>query len=110
MGNQKARKFVSAILAAGLVLPVASLAAAPNHAGNDAVSVSYSDLNIHSTSGAKTLYVRLQKATEEFCDVESYTVVRSLSAHADARACYATTLSEVVDRIDSSALKNIHES
>ena len=110
MGNQKARKFVSIILVAGLATPLVGLAAAPSEIGDDYMSVSYSDLNINSVRGAKTLYGRLQKATEEFCSVESYTVVRSLKAHADAKACYEETLSSAVDKIDSLTLKEIHES
>ncbi|MDH3758120.1 MAG: UrcA family protein [Gammaproteobacteria bacterium] len=110
MGNQRARKFVSIILAAGLVTPIAGLAAAPSEIGIDYMSVSYSDLNINSQRGAKTLYGRLQKASEEFCGVESYTVVRSLKAHADAKTCYEETLSSAVDKIDSRTLKEMHES
>jgi UrcA family protein len=110
MGNQKARKFVSIILVAGLATPLAGLAAGPSEIGHDYMSVSYSDLNINSVRGAKTLYGRLQKASEEFCSVESYTVVRSLKAHADAKACYEETLSSAVDQIDSGTLKEIHES
>ena len=110
MGNQKARKFVSIILVAGLATPVVGLAAAPIEIADDHMSVSYSDLNINSVGGAKTLYSRLQKASEKFCSLESYSVVRSLKAHTDAKACYEDTLSSAVNKIDSRTLKDIHES
>ncbi len=110
MGNQKATKFVSIILVAGLATPLVGLAAAPSEIGDDYMSVSYSDLNIHSVTGAKALYGRLQKATEKFCGVEPYSVVRSLKAHADAKACYEETLSSAVDKIESRTLREIHES
>jgi UrcA family protein len=110
MENQKATKFVSIILVASLATPLIGLAAAPSETGDDYMSVSYSDLNIHSVTGAKALYGRLQKATEKFCGVEPYSVVRSLKTHAAAKACFEETLSSAVDKIESRTLKEIHES
>jgi UrcA family protein len=73
------------------------------------VTVPFSDLNLNNEKGAAVLYSRLQRAAMYVCGVESYTVVRSLSEHADASACYTATLSATVDKIDSAALKQIHE-
>jgi UrcA family protein len=73
------------------------------------VTVPFGDLNLDNEKGAAVLYSRLQRAAMYVCGVESYTVVRSLSEHADASACYSTTLSASVDKIDSAALKQIHE-
>ena len=73
------------------------------------VTVPFGDLNLDNEKGAAVLYSRLQRAAMYVCGVESYTVVRSLSEHADASACYTTTLSDTVDRIDSDLLRQIHE-
>ena len=110
MSNRKLRNYVAIILVTGLATPMVGLAASPSQVYDDPVTVSYSDLDINSLSGAQTLYSRLQRATEEFCGVESYTTIRSVRVVADARACFAGSLSAAVEKIDSDTLTSIHTS
>ena len=72
------------------------------------VKVQYADLNINNEAGARVLYQRLKTATAEACDMDSYAKNRSLSRFNDAKQCYAETLSQAVNKIDSDVLKSIH--
>ena len=94
----------------GLSLPLTALAASPSHIDTAAVNVSFADLNIDNTAGAKILYVRLQRASKEVCGIGSHVDVRSLTETRKARECYEKALSTAVDRIDSDSLTDIHNS
>ena len=106
MRNKKLAVFVAAV--AAVATPLTGLAASPNQI-DDAITVKFADINVHSAAGAKTLYSRLQNASEKACGVESYTAVRSLPSLAEARACYADTLSAMVERFDSNELDRLHQ-
>lgn len=101
---------IAAIFVLGLALPMAGLAASPSHIDSAAVKVSYADLNIANEAGAKVLYARLQRASEEVCGIGSHAVVRSLTEIRKARACYEKTLATAVNRIDSDVLTSVHNS
>jgi UrcA family protein len=73
-----------------------------------AVRVSYADLDIHSEAGAKVLYSRLKRASEEVCGIQSHVINGSLAATKNARACYREALEVSVKKIDSDALTGIH--
>ena len=94
----------------GLSLPLTALAGSPSHIDTAAVNVSFSDLNIDNTAGAKILYARLQRASKEVCGVGSHVDVRSLTETRKARDCYEKALSAAVDKIDSERLTDIHNS
>jgi UrcA family protein len=101
---------IAAIVASGLALPLVGLAASPSHIDDDSVKVSYSDLNITNEAGAKLLYARLQRASQEVCGVGSHNIVRSLTETKKARACYEKALSAAVEKLDSELLTVIHNS
>lgn len=87
-----------------------AIAAAPSQFDDAGISVSFTDLNINNTAGAKVLYSRLQRASESVCNVESFRELGSLSRVAQAEKCYRETLDKAVARINSAALKKIHSS
>lgn len=92
-----------------LAIPMTAVGASPSQLEDVSVKVSFSDLNIHSDAGAKALYSRLKRASEDACNFDSY--IRSgLSEYQKARACYEEALDEAVASIDSDALQEIHES
>ena len=108
----KKRTGLSVLLAIsfGLSLPLTALAASPSHIDTAAVNVSFADLNIDNTAGAKILYARLQRASQEVCGIGSHVDVRSVTETRKARDCYEKALSAAVDKIDSDTLRNIHSS
>jgi UrcA family protein len=107
--NNTYRKTVLASLAAvGLTLPIIASAAAPSQMGDDAIRVSFGDLDIHSKAGAKVLYTRLKRASEEACGIKPSVINGSLAETLRARTCYRETLEASVDEIGSTALKEIH--
>jgi len=99
---------VAAIIASGLVLPVVGSAATPSHIDDAAVRVSYADLNIENEEGAKVLYARLKRASQEVCGIGSLDLVRSLTETRKARACYEKALTAAVEKIDSKTLNDVH--
>ena len=56
------------------------------------------------------MYARLKQASEKVCSVESFREAGSLSKAAESEQCYVDALDKAVSRIDSDALKKIHES
>ena len=101
---------IAAIVATGLVLPLAGMTATPSHIDDAAVKVSYADLNINNEAGAKVLYARLQRASQEVCGVGSHDILRSLTETKKARACYEKALTAAIQKIDSELLTVIHDS
>ena len=104
--NWKIRATVVAIGA--LAIPMTAIGAAPSQFEDVSVKVSFADLDIHSDAGAKVLYARLKRASENACDLDS--LIRSgLSGYQKAKACYDEALDKAVASIDSDALQQIHE-
>ena len=101
---------IAAIVATGLVLPLAGMTATPSHIDDAAVKVSYADLNINNEAGAKVLYAMLQRASQEVCGVGSHDILRSLTETKKARACYEKALTAAIQKIDSELLTVIHDS
>jgi UrcA family protein len=99
----------TAVAIGALAIPITAIGAAPSQIEDVSVKVSFSDLNIHSDAGAKTLYSRLKRASEDACNFDSYIRI-GLSEYQKARACYEEALDEAVASIDSDALQEIHES
>ena len=108
MGNQYRNAYVSLLAAAAITIPVVGFAAAPTQFGNVSVKVSYADLDIDSKAGAKVLYTRLRRASEEVCGIQSHVINGSLAATSKARTCFRKTLEASVEKIDSDALSEIH--
>jgi UrcA family protein len=95
-------------LAAGLSLAAQAGEADRNGRVNAAVKVSYADLDLTDTAGARTLYARLKSAAREACGPEPS--VRDLHDTADYRSCYEYALNKAVHGVDSQQLKALHES
>lgn len=73
------------------------------------VTVRFGELNLDNEKGVAVLYRRLQRAAEYVCGVEPYWVSRSRTRQAAAAACYSATLSASVYKIDSLALRQMHQ-
>lgn len=101
---------IAVIIALGLGMPLLASGAASSQGERDSVKVKFADLNIESRAGARVLYARLQQASEQACDLKSYTQDRSLGHIAAARDCYEGALDKTVGKIDSKALAEIHSS
>ena len=108
MGNKYRNAYVSLLAAAAITIPAVGLAAAPTQFGDVSVKVSYADLDIDSKAGAKVLYTRLKRASEEVCGIQSHVINGSLAATSKARTCFRETLEATVEKIDSDALSEIH--
>jgi len=108
--NKKMLTGITTLIVLGLSSSATAIAASPSQFEDSAISVSFADLNIQNSAGAKVLYSRLQQASESVCNVESFTELGSLSRLAEAEACYTETLNEAVSKIDSDALQEIHQS
>jgi len=101
---------IAALVVLGLSASATAIAASPSQFEDGSISVSFADLNIQNSAGAKVLYSRLQQASKSVCNLDSYRELGSLSRVAQAQACYAETLDEAVAKIDSAALQAIHSS
>ena len=108
MGKMNRKSWLLSLLLLGIAVPAIGLAAAPRQSEEVSVTVSYSDLNIQSEAGARVLYSRLKRATEEVCGFESSVASKSLAETSLARACVRETLEASVQKIDSDALAEIH--
>ena len=92
MGKTNRKTRLSTLLLLGIALPAAAMAATPSQIDDAAVKVSYADLNIQSEAGARVLYTRLKKASEEVCGIQTHVIDGSLAATLRARACFRETL------------------
>jgi UrcA family protein len=93
-----------------LAIPMTAIGGAPSQIEDVSVKVSFADLNIHSDAGAKALYSRLKRASEDACGLDSFVRSSGLSEYQAARECYSEALDDAVASIDSDALQEIHES
>ena len=101
---------ITALVVCGLGISASAAAALPGQFEDNAVTVSFADLNIQNTAGARVLYSRLQRATKSVCSLKSYRELGSLSRVIQAKQCYTESLDEAVAKIDSAALREIHKS
>lgn len=96
------------LLAATMLLSTTSLASPHIEADGERLKISFADLNIHSSAGARVLYGRLQQASADACGFSSYRVLGSLERVAKTKECFEDALDELVSKIDSVELKKIH--
>ena len=108
----KTRTQLQLIAGAAIVLAtgIASTAAASDTIDRSTVRVSYSDIDIDSSAGARILYSRLKRASADVCGIREVEESRILSQIAEAKACYAHSLNKAVATIESDALANLHHS
>ena len=106
----KKRVFTGVAVASLIVLGLPSVvsAAAPSQLDRESIKVAYGDLDLATAAGAKTLYARLQRASEAACDLRPYRELGSISLYQEARSCYAKKLTSAVERIDSDELTKLH--
>lgn len=101
---------VTALLVIAFLSSQGAIAEVPSKSDTDRIKVSFADLNIHNSAGAKVLYARLQDASEAACKVEPYRTLGSIDRFAKAKQCYNDTLDRFVSKIDSKTLKRLHAS
>lgn len=108
MGKRYRNTIFSLLAAAAVAAPAIGSAAPPRQLDNLSVRVSYADLDIHSTAGAKVLYSRLKRAAEEVCGIRAHIINGSLAQTLKTRECFRDTLEASVEKIDSDALEEVH--
>jgi len=99
------------IASAVIVLGIPAIAGATpsiSQIEDDAVRVSYADLNLANEAGLVTLYERLQDASDAVCGPRSLSEVRSPRDLAFNKQCYRDALSKAVAKFNSAMLDKIH--
>ncbi len=99
------------IASAIIVLGIPAIAGAtPNISDveENAVRVSYADLNLSNDAGLVTLYKRLQSASRAVCGSRSLVEAGSLDRLSQNKACYRNALSKAVAKFDNATLDRIH--
>ena len=101
---------VAALAIFALGTPALASADAKSELKGAAVKVSYGDLDLEKSAGAKALYRRLQQASRQVCDAGVLRGKRSVREMSDARRCYEETLAEAVARVDNDLVTQLHTS
>jgi UrcA family protein len=70
------------------------------------VVVTFDDLNLASTAGARTLYARLKSAAQQACG--SRPTGRDLQGHMAYHSCYDSALEKAVRKVDNANLLALH--
>ena len=104
-------KGIPAILAVfALGAPALAVADATSGLKGASVKVSYGDLDLEKSEGARILYRRLQQASKQVCDAQGPGDNRSAQDAYEARRCYKDALSDAVAKIDNDLLTQLHAS
>ena len=93
---------------AGMCFALSALAgdgAAPGTSRTQVV-VTFDDLNLASTAGARTLYARLKSAAQQACG--SRPTGRDLQGYMAYQSCYDSALDKAVRKIDNARLLALH--
>lgn len=103
------------LLAIGLTVvlaaPLFANAANEGYAFEDtSIRVSFSDLDLSSTSGVEALYMRLKAASEEACGPTNYREAGTLRQLVQNKACYDEALSKAVSKVNNADLDELHSS
>jgi UrcA family protein len=99
------------IASAVIVLGIPAIAGAtPNisKVEENAVRVSYADLNLSNEAGLVKLYARLQSASRAVCGPRFLDEAGSLEQLSQNKACYRNALSKAVAKFDNARLDRIH--
>ena len=70
------------------------------------VVVTFDDLNLASTAGARTLYARLKSAAQQACG--SRPTGRDLQGYMAYHSCYDSALEKAVRKVDNAHLLALH--
>ena len=71
-----------------------------------AVTVSYSDLDLSSMDGVKTLYQRLKSSARKVCGGQKG--IETIDRRLQRRECVDTALADAVEDIDNQLLDRLH--
>jgi UrcA family protein len=99
------------IASAVIVLGIPAIAGATpsiSHVEDNAVRVSYADLNLSNEAGLVKLYARLQRASRAVCGPRSLVEAGSTKQLTENKACYRNALSKAVAKFDNATLDRIH--
>jgi len=102
-------KLVKAILAASFLslgcaaIGANALAADSPAAATVTYSVGYSDLDVSTTKGAKTLYLRIRHAAETLCESTA------TWGKKEGQACVNKAVEDAVARVDAPLLSQYHQ-
>jgi len=99
------------IASAVIVLGIPAIAGATpsiSQIEDDAVRVSYADLNLANEAGVVKLYARLQSASRAVCGPRSLREAGSTKQLSRNKACYHNALSKAVAKFDNATLDRIH--
>lgn len=102
------QSLVASLLIFVLGAPVIATADDKSDLKGVSMKISYADLNLEKSDGAKTLYRRLQKASRHLCEFRTPRDERSLEVVSAARQCYVNTLAAAVKKIDNELLTQIY--
>jgi UrcA family protein len=94
----------TAILAFIVVLLGIDVAWSDTPSHGRSVTVSYSDLDLSSPAGAKTLYRRIQGAAEQVCGHPGADVIEQ----AIWRSCYRSAIGNAVRKVNDPLLTAVH--
>jgi UrcA family protein len=93
------------VLALGLASAIVALAPICSQAADlDKAVVKYSDLDLNTEAGARTLYHRLTRAADEVCPMDSST----LELHRMYKACVNTALNTAVRNVNRATLSKLY--
>jgi len=106
--SKSLKSLVVISVAFALGMPAIAAASPQDELHGKGVKVSYADLNLQNTEGAKVLYLRLQNAARWACDVRSVRVHGTYTDYADAKRCYREALDASVAKVDNPQVNRIH--
>jgi UrcA family protein len=107
--------FQSSASGKALLVGIASLCFALSAQAGDGVAtgtvrnqvpVSYDDLNLTNTAGARTLYARLKAAADRACG--NRPSGRDLQEYLNFQSCYDSALDKAVRKVNSGQLQALH--
>jgi UrcA family protein len=104
--NEKLARTGIAVAAALFTFLLAhSVSAAPNDVVQ--IKVTYSDLDLSTTTGAQTLYRRIKGAAYQAC--KSYGRFSMLTSRSAWRRCYDSAVASAVLQVDRPSLTALHK-
>ena len=102
------RLVVAAIIATVVGVPASFAQVASNDSDAQSVTVKYSDLNLATAEGSRTLYHRLVDAARRVCPAVGHPA--ELSQNRDAQACISATVQNAVKQVRNPQLAQVAES
>lgn len=98
--------FAAVLLVTAPAVASASLASASRE--DVRLSVNYADLDLGKAAGVETLYQRLKYAASNACGPVTLREAGSLEQVVNNKACAKQLLDRAVQKVDNTALSNLH--